>query len=146
MNLSPLNTLIRQARARVTSYVEGGRDKEIGAMQFAVQFRTLNFNLGRGAGHSSYVREDFADGEDIAIVHRVTRDAWGRREGVVTTIEEAIKFMRGKPGFRDIWIDEPTNCLKTQKDVDHFSELIRMWAGQSKYKDGLIIMLGSHHA
>ena len=75
MNLSPLNTLIRQARARVTSYVEGGRDKEIGAMQFAVQFRTLNFNLGRGAGHSSYVREDFADGEDIAIVHRVTRDA-----------------------------------------------------------------------
>ena len=146
MNLSPLNTLIRQARARVISYVEGGIDKEIGATRFAVLYRTLNFNLGRGAGHTSYLREDFADGEDIAIVHRVTRDDWGRREGVVTTIEEAIKFMRGKPGFRDIWIDEPTNCLKTQKDVDYFAELIRMWAGQTKYKDGLIIMLGSHRA
>ena len=146
MNLSPLNTLIRQARARVTSYVEGGKDKEIGAMRFAVQFRTLNFNLGRGAGHTSYIREDFAEGEDIAIVHRTTRDDWGRPDGVVTTVEEAIRFMRGKPGFRDIWIDEPTNCLKTQKDVDCFAELIRMWAGQTKYKDGLIIILGSHHA
>ena len=146
MNLSPLNTLIRQARARVTSYVEGGRDKEIDAMQFAVQFRTLNFNLGRMAGHTTYIIDDFADGEDIAIVHRGVKHLWGGRPGVFTNIEDAIRYMRGKPGFRDIWIDEPTSCLKTQKDVDSLSTLMQMWVAQKKYNDGLVIIMGAHHA
>lgn len=147
MNLSPLNTLIRSARARVESYVEGGQEKEMGAMAFAVQFRTINFNLGRGAGHSTYIHEDFADGEDIAIVSRVVKEQlWQNRRGVVTSIEEALKYVRGNRGVRDIWIDEPTSCLKTQRDVDGLSQLMRMWVSGNKYKNGLIIMMGSHHS
>lgn len=146
MNLSPLNTLIRQARARVVAGVEGGREKDVGVITYAAAYRVLNFNLGRSAGHTTYIRDDFAEGEDLAIIVRGSSPELERMAGVFTDFTAAINYMKGKSGFRDIWIDEPTKHLRNGKDVQQLQELIHMWRGRPKYPDGLMIFLGAHTA
>lgn len=145
MNLSPLNSLIRQCRTRVETYVEDGREKDMGPMQFASSYRILNFNLGRGSGHTSYIRDDFAEGEDLAIVHRNSMDLFKGVAGVYTSLESAIQAVRSSTkGYRDIWIDEPTYHLKGQRDVTSLQTLIETWRAKSKYSNGLVIFLGGH--
>lgn len=144
MNLSLLNTLIRKARTRVLAGVEGGHEKDIGVTAFATAYRILNFNLGRAAGHTTYIRDKFVEGEDLAIIVRGSSPELERMAGVFTDFTAALNYMRGKSGFRDIWIDEPINHLRNSKDVQQLQELIHMWRGRPKYPDGMMILLGAH--
>lgn len=146
MNLSPLNSLIRQARQRVEVLVEGGKEAELGTVQFAACYRTLNFNLGRGAGHTTFIRDDFAEGEDVAIVPRSCLDVFRGAAGVFTKLTDATRHVRNNKGIRDIWIDEPTVHLKGLRDVEALSELLHHWRHNNRHNNGMVIFLGGHMA
>lgn len=107
----------------------------MGNVVFLREFGTISLNLGRAAGHTTYI-ENNAMPNDLIIV---LNHAWTKEfhRGRIHTMNQLLNnYLKGMHSVEKVWVDTASVTLKKPSDMYQFYQEV------SALKPSQIIMLG----
>lgn len=113
------------------------QEANIGEIEFLVRYKTLTLNLGRGAGHTTYIQNN-ATARDLIVTRKYIHTKEYESGHRVNSINQIVEgnSIRGLK-FNKVWVDAASFIF-----TDNFGDEVDFFHNISVTRPNQIIMLG----